>query len=441
MKNPHGVWEFRISRAGRRQFAYPPDAFTFALNHPDFSGMATPATPSPGVRAPGLRHPDMTLTRFVAKNAFRNKRRSTLTVLSLAFSLLLLTIMMTIWRVFFIDTFSDQSAQRLITRHKVSLVFFLPEYYRAKIRALPGVKDVVNQSWFGGQYKDDKPENFFGQLGTDPDELLKVYPEFKISPDQVEAWKRDRAGCIVDSELARKHGWKIGDRLYLKGTIFPVDLELNVRGIFTAPQPTQTVYFNETYLNEAYPDVKGRVGFFGVLADSPASVPKVAKEIDAEFRDAPRPTKTESERAFQLGWIAMLGNVKAFILSICLAVVFTTLLVSANTIAMSIRERTREVALLKSLGYQKTLVLGLFVGESTALALAGGFLGAFAASGLIRLLANSPQGGLFLAGMKVTVPTLLVALLVAAGVGLVSAFLPAYGASRKSIVEGLRHIG
>ncbi len=383
----------------------------------------------------------MTLTRFVARNAFRNKRRSTLTVLSLAFSLLLLTIMMTIWRAFFLDTFSDQSAFRLITRHKVSLVFFLPEYYRAKIRALAGVRKVVNQTWFGGQYKDDKPENFFGQFGTDPAELLQVYPEFQIPPDQVEAWQRDRTGCIVDSELVRKHGWKIGDRLFLKGTIFPVDLELTVRGIFTSPQPTQSIYFNEAYLDEAYPEIKGRVGFFAVMADSATAVPRVAKEIDAEFRDAPRPTKTESERAFQLGWIAMLGNVKAFILSICLAVVFTTLLVSANTIAMSVRERTREVAVLKSLGFRKELLLGLFVGESVALALTGGLLGALAASGVIRLLADSPQGSLFMAGMKVTVPTLWAALLVAAGVGFVSAFLPAYNASRRNIVEGLRHIG
>ncbi len=383
----------------------------------------------------------MTLTRFVAKNAFRNRRRSTLTVLSLAFSLLLLTLMMTIWRAFFMNQFSDQSAQRLITRHKVSLVFWLPEYYREKIRHLPGVKHVVNESWFGGLYKDDKPENFFGQFGTDPKEFLQVYPELQVPGDQVEAWQKDRAGCIVDSELVKKHGWKIGDRLYLKGTIFPVDLELTIRGIFTSPQPTLSIYFNEVYLDEAYSDTKGRVGFFGVLADSPADVPKVAGEIDAAFRDSPRQTKTESEKAFQLGWIAMLGNVKAFILSICLAVVFTSLLVSGNTIAMSIRERTREVALLKSLGYRRGMVLGLFIGEAVALALAGGFLGAFAATGLIKLLASSPQGGLFMSGMKVTVPTQIAALSVAAAVGLASAFLPAFNASRKSIVEGLRHIG
>ncbi len=383
----------------------------------------------------------MSVTRFVTRNALRNKRRTILTVLSIAFSLLLLTVMMTIWRAFFLDQESAQSAQRLITRHKVSLVFFLPAYYREKIRALPGVSHVVNSTWFGGQYKNDKPENFFAQFGTDPQEFTQVYPEFQIPQDQVQAWQRDRTGCIVDSLLAAKHGWKIGDRLYIKGTIFPVDLELTIRGIFNAPQPTDSVYFNNVYLEESYPDIKGRVGFFGVMASSPDAVPQVAREIDDEFRNSPRPTKTESEHAFQLGWIAMLGNVKAFILSICMAVVFATLLVSANTIAMSVRERTREVAVMRTLGFTRVRVLGLFVGEAIRLALAGGLLGAIAASGLIRLMASSPAGGLFLVGMRVTGPTVLAALALAAMVGLLSAILPAYGASRHDIVAGLRHIG
>ena len=202
--------------------------------------------------------------------------------------------------------------------------------------------------------------------------------------DQLEAWKRDRAGCIVDAELARKHGWKIGDRVYIKGTIFPLNLDLTIRGMFTGPRPTETVYFNNTYLEEGYPHVKGHVGFFAVLADSPAAVPKVAREIDDEFRNAPRATKSESEKAFQLDWIAMLGNVKAFILSICMAVVFATLLVSANTMAMSIRERTREVALLKTLGFTRAAVLGLFVSEGVSLSLAGGLLGAWRPLGWSR---------------------------------------------------------
>lgn len=383
----------------------------------------------------------MTLARFVTRNAFRNKRRGILTVLSIAFSLLLLTLMMSIWRAFFLDQGTVESAQRLITRHKVSLVFYLPAFYREKIRVMPGVRHVVNESWFGGQYKDDRPENFFAQFGTDPQELLQVYPELEIPPDQLAAWQRDRAGCIVDAALAKKHGWGIGQRLFLKGTIYPVDLELTIRGIFTSPQPNEALYFNNVYLEEAYPEEKGRVGFFGVLADSAEAVPRVAGEIDGAFRNSPRATKTESERAFQLGWIAMLGNVKAFILSICTAVVFATLLVSANTIAMSIRERTREVAVMKTLGFRRTTVLALFVGEAVALAVAGGLLGSLAASGLIRLMAQSPQGGVFLAGMKVTPATVAVALVVAAVVGFVSACLPAYGTARKNIVEGLRHIG
>jgi putative ABC transport system permease protein len=383
----------------------------------------------------------MTLPRFVTKNAFRNKRRSILTALSIAFSLLLLTLMMTVWRAFFIDQGTDQSAQRLVTRHKVSLVFFLPAYYREKIRALPGVKQVVNSTWFGGQYKDDRPENFFAQFGTDPQELLKVYTEFEMPAAQLEAWQRDRTGCVADSRLAKQHGWKIGDRLFIKGTIFPVNLELTIRGIFDAPQPTSSIYFNETYLDEAYPEIKGHVGFFGVLADSPGDVPRVAQEVDEQFRNSPRPTKTESERAFQLGWIAMLGNVKAFILSICMAVLFATLLVSANTIAMTVRERTREVALLRTLGFTRARLLSLIVSEAVALTVAGGLLGCLAAAALIGGMAHSPEGMLFLSGIKVTAPTLLVAILVAVFVGLASAFLPAYRASRQNIVEGLRHIG
>jgi putative ABC transport system permease protein len=300
---------------------------------------------------------------------------------------------------------------------------------------------VVNQTWFGGIYKDDKPENFFAQFATDPEELFDVYPEFQMPPDQLEAWKHDRAGCIVDSDLAKRHNWKIGDRINLKGTIFPVNPELTIRGIFTSPSPSNSVYFNNTYIDEGYPDIKGRVGFFGVMADSANDVSKVAKEIDDEFRNASRPTKSESEHAFQLGWIATLGNVKAFILSICMAVVFATLLVSANTMAMSIRERTREVAVLKTLGFTRRTVLGLFVSESVVLALVGGLLGALGASALIFVMSHSPQAGLFLNGVKVSGTTMSFALLIAGLVGFFSAFVPSYYASKTNIVDGLRHIG
>jgi len=214
----------------------------------------------------------MTLFSFMRKNAFRNKRRSLLTLLSIGFSLLLLTVMMTIWHAFYNDQGSAESAERLIVRHKVSLAQFLPISYRESIRSIPGVRNVVNETWFGGQYKDDKPENFFAQFGTDPNEIFDVQRDFHIPPDQLDAWKHDRAGCVVDAQLAQKHGWQIGDRINIKGTIFPFDLELTLRGIFTAPQNTETLYFNNTYFDEGYPRVKGLVGFFGVL-DYRYSVP------------------------------------------------------------------------------------------------------------------------------------------------------------------------
>jgi putative ABC transport system permease protein len=384
----------------------------------------------------------MTITRFVTKSAFRNKRRSILTVLSITFSLLLLTVMMTVWHRFYVDKGDAQSAQRLITRHRVSLTQNMPVYYREKMRTVPGVVAVAPTQWFGGLYKDEgKPENFFAQFGTDPAEIFTVMTDFKIPDDQLAAWQHDQAGCVVDSELAKKFGWKIGDRIILRGTIFPVNLELTIRGIFVAPQPSITVYFNQKYVEEAVSWAKGRSGTFNILADSPEDVPKVAAGVDALFHNSPEPTKTESEKAFQLSFINSLGNVKAFILSICFAVVFATLLVSANTMAMSIRERTREVAVLKTLGFTRQSILRLYIGEAVLVALTGGALGCLLAAGLVTALANAPGMGFFFLGMKVTIPTFLLAIFVSAMVGLLSAILPAYHAAKLDIVEGLRYIG
>ena len=383
----------------------------------------------------------MTLTGFVTKSAFRNKRRSILTVLSITFSLLLLTVMMTVWRSFYVDKSSAESAQRLITRHKVSLTQNLPIFYRDKMRTVSGVVAVAPTQWFGGLYKDEKPENFFAQFGTDPQTIFTVMTDFKIPPDQLEAWQHDQAGALVDSELAKKFGWKVGDRIVVKGTIFPMDLELTIRGIFTAPQPTITLYFNWKYVEEAIPFAKGRAGTFNILADSAADVPKVASAIDAMFRNSPEPTKTESEKAFQLDFINSIGNVKAFILGISFAVVFATLLVSATTMAMSIRERTREVAVLKTLGFTRPSILRLYLGEAVLVALIGGLAGCLLAVGLVSGIAHAPGMGFFFLGMAVKFPTLLLAIFVAGMVGLLSAIFPAYHAAKIDIVEGLRYIG
>jgi putative ABC transport system permease protein len=348
--------------------------------------------------------------------------------------------MMTIWRAFYLDPGSAESAERLVVRHRVSLTFSLPGYYREKIRAIPGVVAVVPVSWFGGIYKDQKPENFFAQFGTDPDEFFKVYRDLSIPEDQATAWQRDRQGVIVNDSLATKYGWKLGDRIVLQGTIYPVNLELIVRGIFHSNPDNKSVYFNAKYVEEAVSFFKGQAGTFSILADSPANVSKIASTVDETFRNSPQQTKSESEKAFGLEFVAMMGNVKAFILSICSAVVFATLLVSANTMAMSIRERTREVAVLKTLGFTRRSVLGLFVSEAVALSLAGGLIGAGLGWFMVFGLTHSPQFFSFFP-LKVTPGIWLAALFTSGVVGLLSSAVPSYTASQVNIVDGLRHIG
>jgi putative ABC transport system permease protein len=382
----------------------------------------------------------MTLANFVAKSTFRNKRRSILTALSIMFSLLLLTVMMALWRGFYIDQGAPDSALRIMTRHRVSLSFFLPAYYRQKIRTVPGVVHVVPMTWFGGKYKDDRPENFFAQFATDPDEYMEVAADKEVPPEQIEAWKKDRAGCLVDQTLAAQHGWKIGDHITLLGNIFPTNLELTIRAMYKIDPPNKSLYFNAKYLEESVGWFKDTAGFYFIRVDSPKSVASVSRAIDDMFHNLPEPTKSESEKAFQLDFIATLGNVKAFILGVCGAVVFTILIVSANTMAMSIRERTREVAVLRTLGFTRRRILSLYLSESVMLALIGG-LGGVVLGALILLTVSRLPGVLVPAPMKVTLPIAIIALSVAALVGLVSAIVPSYNASRTKIVDGLRHIG
>ncbi|MGA2979887.1 MAG: FtsX-like permease family protein [Terriglobales bacterium] len=381
----------------------------------------------------------MTITTFVAKSAFRNKRRSLLTVASIAFSLLLLCIMLCVWRSFYIDPGAPDSALRIMTRHKVSLANFLPIYYRDKIRAIPGVVHVVPMTWFGGKYKDDKPENYFAQMATDPDEYFDVAADKVMPADQLAAWKRDRAGCVVDADLAKKHNWKIGDHIILQGTIFPANFDLTLRGIYTIDPPQSNLYFHAKYLEESVDWFKDTAGFYFTRVDTAEDMPRVARAIDDMFHGSPVPTKSESEQAFKADFISMLGSVKAFILSICGAVVFTTLLVCANTMAMSIRERTREVAVLRTLGFTRGSILKLLLTESIAISVIGGLVGITLATAAIVFMAR-PGIGLPVS-MHMTVATALVAMFVAFLVGIASGLIPSYRASNLGIVDALRYIG
>jgi putative ABC transport system permease protein len=383
----------------------------------------------------------MTFSSFVLRNTFRNKRRSLLTMISISFSLLLLTMMICIWRSFYVDQVAPEAARRLIIRDRVSLAFFLPAFYREKIRAVQGVTAVAPITWFGGRYIDDRPEHFFAQMATDPEEYLKVASDKIVPPEQLKDWQHDRAGAIVDVTLANKYGWKIGDRVTLQANIFPTNLDLTIRGIYHRDPPQNALYFNAKYLEESVPWFKGQAGWYAAQIDSPDNVAAASKTIDDMFHNSPLQTKTESEKAFQLGFVASLGNVKEFILSICGAVVFAIMLVSANTMAMSVRSRTREVAVLRTLGFTKQRVLSIFVSEAVALALAGGILGVLIAIPVIATITHRFLGLGIPLNMKVNGVTAGFALLIAVILGLVSGYIPALRASRMNIVDALRHIG
>ena len=380
----------------------------------------------------------MTLAQFAFRNVWRNKRRTILTFLSLGFSFLLLTLMMTIWRTFYIDEWSMISARHMVCRHRVSLAVPMPAYYREKIRTVPGVVDVIPLNLFDGDYKGATADNF-AKIGTDPNEYLNAYPEYQISPEQVVAWKKDPAGAIAGSELAQEHGWKPGEHITIQGNELPVLLELNLRGTFTSPFPVRAIYFNWAYVQQAARYQKDQL--YLIQADTAQNVGRISSAVDAMFHNAPEATRTEAERAFDIDLISMFGNVKAFILSISLAVLFTTLLVCTNTIAMSVRERTREVAMLRSIGFAPRLLQALFLGETITLTLCGWLFGTLTAYGLVFALVHSRTGGPFAVLLKIPLTTLLVSLPVAGLVAILSAAIPACRASRGSIVEGLRHIG
>lgn len=349
----------------------------------------------------------MTLAQFAARNVWRNQRRSILTILSLGFSFLLLTLMMTIWRTFYIDPWSTVSARHIVCRHRVSLAVSLPAYYREKIRSVAGVTDVIPLNLFDADYKGATPDDF-SKIGTDANEYLNAYPEYQIPAEQAAAWKRDPVGAIAGSELAQEHHWKIGDRLTLQGDQIPVLVELNLRGIFNSPYPVRAIYFNWSNVQQAAH--YGKDQLYLVQADSPQNVGRISREIDSLFHNSSEPTRTEAERTFDIDLISMFGNVKAFILGISLAVLFATLLVSANTIAMSIRERTREIAMLRSLGFTSMVVQGLFIGEVATVTLFAWLFGTLGAYGLVFAIVHTRAAGPFAVLLKIPLTTLAVSL-------------------------------
>jgi putative ABC transport system permease protein len=377
---------------------------------------------------------------LVAKNSIRNARRTILTVSSVATSLCLLGILMALYRGFFLAEAPEHQAHRLIVRNKVSLANPLLLSYLPLIRKVPGVQEASVYQVFPSSYKDNTPSQSFARFGIEPERLSRLFPEFQMSDAEKKAFVNERTAAIIGIKSARLLGMKLGDRVTLAGEIHPVTLELVIRGIFNAgTAEDESLYFHYDYLNESLAaGQRDQVSSFMVRMVRPEIANAVIKGIDDQFRNAPLKTKTETEKAFQLTFLAMLGNVKAFLWSICVAVTFTILLVTGNTMAMAVRERTREVGVLKTLGFTPDVIVGLLVGEALALSLAGGVIGLSLAKLVCDELRNGAgyvadfsqlymTGTVFAAGLGISV-----------SIGCVSSVIPAYLAARLPILEALR---
>ena len=376
---------------------------------------------------------------LVLKNSLRNRRRSTLTILSIGASLCLLGVLMSMYHAFYYSESSPESALRVITINRISLANVMPTSYMERIKTVPGVREVTIFQWFGGIYKDSDFKNFFARFAVEPQKIFITHPEYKVPEEQKKAFMAERTAAMVGRPLAERYGWKLGDKVTLVGDIFPVTLEFTVRAIYDASRDNENFLFHYQYLRESVSTGRrDRAGSFVILADSPESVPRIARDVDAMFRNAPDQTRTETERAFELTFLGYLGNVKLFLIAVCGAVTFTLLLVSGNTIAMSVRERVREIGILKTLGFTPGSILGIILSESVVIALIGAVLGLLVSAGLCDFISRGPITFVDLKSLHMPPVVVALGLLLAVFIGVASSIVPAWSASRRSIVECLK---
>ncbi len=379
----------------------------------------------------------MKFFRLVWSNLLRKKVRTTLTIGSFAVALFLFGLLVTI-QTAFNQGVEVAGADRLVVRNKISLIMPLPLSYEQQMLQIPGVKAVTFATWFGGYYQD--PKNFFPQFAIQKETWLKMYPEFQVPKDQWSAFLADREACIVGRKTAQKYGIKAGDRIPIVASIWGGVWEFNVRGIYDGARTeddTTQLWFRWDYLDERRQWGKGTVGWYVVRVENPDESMAVAKAIDGRFANSSWETKTDTERAFAAGFVKQMGNIKLLILVIGSVVFFTLLLVTGNTLAMSVRERTGELAVLKTLGFTDAAVLWLVLGESLLYSAQGGILGLAAVK--LFTLHGDPTGG-FLPLFYLPPSKMLLGLLVALATGAAAGIIPAVLAMRLKIVEALRRV-
>jgi putative ABC transport system permease protein len=380
--------------------------------------------------------------KLAVRNALRHKLRTALTVIGLVVAVLAFGLLQTVIDAWYAGARAASNG-RLVTRNAISLVFSLPVSYEARIRGVAGVNAVARSNWFGGVYQD--PKKFFAQFAVS-DNYLDLYPEFVLSEAERRAWLRDRKGCLVGRQLAELYGFKVGDVLPLRGTIYPGTWEFVVRGIFDGADETKItrhLLFHWDYLNESVrKTAKNRadqVGVYILGVANPDDAAAVARAVDATFGNSLAETLTETEQAFQLGFIAMSNEIIAAIRVVSYVVILIILAVMANTMSMSARERTAEHATLKTLGFGPGYIALLIFGESCAICAVGGGLG-IAATPPAAAAFKQVAGSIFPI-FTVSGATLALQTACAAAVGVIAAIVPALQAGRVRIAEGLRAIG
>ncbi|HEU4622181.1 MAG TPA: FtsX-like permease family protein [Burkholderiaceae bacterium] len=385
----------------------------------------------------------MFFAKLILRNVFRAKLRSGLTIVGLVVAILAFGLLQTVVRAWYAGS-DASSAARLITRNSISLTFSMPLYYREKIRAVPGVKAVAVTNWFGGIWKE--PKNFFAQFAIDAPAYFGMYPEFVFKPDEYTAFMRDRRGAAVGRQLADLYGFKVGDVVPLKGTIYPGTWEFTVRAIYDGRDDatiTRQFYFHYDYLNEEMKKGAARradlAGVFVVAIDNPNASADIARAIDAEFKNSLAETLTETEKAFQLSFVAMVETIVQVIQAVSYIVIAIIMAVTANTMAMTARERIAEYATLKALGFKPATIAGVILGEALAIAGIGALIG-IALTPPVAAAFHAATITVF-AKFPLVPQTFALQALSALVVGLVAGLVPAWRSARVRIVDGLRHVG
>jgi putative ABC transport system permease protein len=387
----------------------------------------------------------MYLLRLIFKNAFRHKLRTGLTILGIVVAILAFGMLQTLVTAWY-EGANLASSTRLITRNAISLVFSLPLAYKDRIRGVEGVKRVTYANWFGGIYKE--PSNFFPQFAVDVRSFLEMYPELRLIDGDFDAFLRDRRGCIIGTKLAEKYGFKVGDVIPLKGAIYPGNWNFTVRGIYryegaNVSADITNMYFHWQYLDDTVralsPRRAGQIGTFIIDIDRAEDLGAIAQAIDATFKNSLAETLTESEKAFNLSFVAMSDQIITIVKLVSFVVVLIIMAVMANTMAMTARERMSEYATLKALGFGPGFLLALVAGESLFIAFVGCALG---------IALTIPVAAGFGKALSTLFPIFRVApetyawqVGCAAVVGLAAAVLPAIRAATVNVVDGLRSIG